>query len=46
MRNFNVAEEIRPQKTFEQSTTEKAALVFDLVSRVLYISLFPESKQG
>lgn len=39
MRNFNVAGEIRPQKTFEQSTAEKAAIVFDLISRALYTSL-------
>lgn len=42
MRNFSVAEEIRQTK----NTSEKAALVFDLVSRVLYTSLFSESKRG
>jgi hypothetical protein len=35
MRNFNIAEEIRQTK----NTSEKAGLVFDLISRVLYTSL-------
>ncbi len=42
MRNFNPAQEIRSQKTIKQSTAEKAAVVFDLISRALYVSL----KQG
>lgn len=44
MRNFNLTEEIRQK----QSTAEKAALVFDLISRALYTSLFPtqDPKQG
>lgn len=42
MRNFNVVAEIRK----ERDTSEKAVLVFDLVSRVLYTSIFLKAKKA
>ncbi|MBI2120709.1 MAG: hypothetical protein HYT94_03755 [Parcubacteria group bacterium] len=46
MRNFNLTEEIRPKKTIEQTTAEKATLVFDLISRVLYTAIFLKAKKA
>jgi hypothetical protein len=40
MKDFTIAKEIRQSKDI----TEKAAMVFDLVSRVLYVSIIAAAK--